>query len=74
MNRISISYTLKWQCKFAHHYKWSKCGKLFNVKTGNQIKKTLNGGSIGYWIGCKFYTINKLRQQVELIQKETCPF
>jgi len=74
MNRISISYTLKYQCKFAIHYKWSKCGKLFNMKTGKQIKKTLNGGSIGYWIASKFYTLNTLKSQVELIPKEQTPF
>ena len=74
MDRISISYTLKWQCKFANHYKWSKCGKLFNTQTGKQIKKTLNGGSIGYWICGKFYTVSALRHQLELMPKDFCPF
>jgi hypothetical protein len=74
MQTISINYALKWQCKFANHYKWSKCGKLFNMKTAKQIKKTLNGGSIGYWIDGKFYTVNTLRHQVVLIPKEFCPF
>jgi len=74
MNSISVNYVLKWQCKFANHYKWSKCGKLFNCQTGKQIKKTLNGGSIGYWIASKFYTLNTLKSQVELIPKEQTPF
>ena len=74
MNSISVNYVLKWQCKFANHYKWSKCGKLFNMKTGKQIKKTLNGGSVGYWIASKFYTLNALKSQVELIPKEQTPF
>ena len=44
------------------------------MKTGKQIKKTLNGGSVGYWIASKFYTLNALKSQVELIPKEQTPF
>lgn len=74
MNSISVKYALKWQCKFANHYKWTRCGKLFNMKTGKQIKKTLNGGSIGYWIASDFYTLQSLKTQIELIPKQQTPF
>lgn len=74
MQTISVNYSLKWQLKFAPHYKWSKCGKLFNTKTGRIIRKVVNGGSIGYWICEDFYTLIELRKHLELIPKNNCPF
>lgn len=74
MNSISVNYTLKLQVKFATNYKWTECKRLFNCKTGREIKKTLNGGSIGYWIQGKFITLANLAKEVELIPKEKMPF
>jgi hypothetical protein len=74
MNRISVNYSLKWQLKTDYKYQWSECGKLFNVKTGREVKKTLNGGSKGYWINCKFVTLEKLKSEIKLIEKLTTPF
>ena len=74
MNTISINYQLKWQLKSTTHYKWSTCGQLFNCRTKKIIKKTINNGSIGYWINHKFYTLDKLRFNIELIPKQICPF
>lgn len=65
---------LKWQIKDLPQYKWSECKRLINTKTGIEIRKVVNGGSIGYWIGNKFITLNKLKQMVELIPKPKCPF
>lgn len=57
------------------HYKCSSCGKLFNVKSGRRIKKTVNGRSVGYWIAGKFLTLNSLRSNLEKIPpKQYCPF
>jgi predicted lipoprotein len=74
MQTISVNYTLKWQCKFDNKYQWSECGKLFNANTGRMKKKVLNGGSIGYWIGRTFYTVDNLRKEIELIPKNKLPF
>ena len=74
MDSISIRYSLKWQHKTHTHYQWSNCGKLFNVKSGRQVKKVLNGGSIGYWIAGNFITLKELRSQIQSIEKEYCPF
>ena len=74
MNTISISYTLKYQLDFSPEYHWSECNKCFNVKTGRQIKQTMCGGSIGYCIRGKFYSLNKLRQSLVKIKKSDCPF
>ncbi len=57
MNTISITYNLKWRLKFDTKYQWSECGKMFNVNSGRLKKKVLNGSSIGYWIGVKFYKL-----------------
>jgi hypothetical protein len=71
---ISVNYTLIWQHKEQTNYQWTKCGKLFNVKTGRQIKKVYNGGSIGYNIAGKFLTLTELRKQLVKIEDVYCPF
>ena len=74
MHTISVTYDLKWQLKTNPTYKWTTCKKLFNTKTGRQIKKTLNCRSVGYWIQGKFITLNNLRANLELIPKQETPF
>ena len=66
---------LKWRLKSDHRYCWSEKEKqLYNVQTGRKKKQCYNGGMIGYWIGKKFISLNKLANFVELIPKEKCPF
>ena len=74
MGSVSVNYRLKWRLRFDHKYQWSECGKLFNVQRGRMKKKVLNGSSIGYWVGVKFYTLKALRKELELIPKEEYPF
>lgn len=74
MKIISGNYSLKWQLKTNDKYAWSSCGKLFNLKSGREIKKTLNGGSKGYWIERKFMTLENLRNKIERVKKSGCPF
>ena len=74
MSTISITYTLKFQLSFAPEYKWTKCGKCFNLKTGRQIKQVYNNGCIGYSINGKFKTLKFLRTQLVKIQMIKCPF
>lgn len=75
MNTISISYPLKWQFKNYPYIKVSNCKKVFNTKTGKMLKITVNGGSIGLWIGKKFILKYKLNDCLELIPtKEYSPF
>lgn len=62
MNTISINYRLKWELKTDNKYQWSECGKLFNIKTGREVKKTIVNYSIGYWINRKFMTLNNLKR------------
>ena len=69
---ISTTYSLVWELKGSENYKFTKDGICINTKTGNRIKKTLNGGSIGYCINGKFVSASKLRKQ--LIKHVPCPF
>lgn len=74
MNSISVTLTLKYRIDFAHEYQFS--GKqLFNTKTNRKIKQVYCGGSIGYCIRGKFYSLTRLRGHLERIpKKEYCPF
>ena len=74
MNSISITYALEWRLKSNHHYQVTKCGKMFNLKSGKLLKKTINNRCKGYWIGKKFYSLTFLRTQLEPIPKQTTPF
>ena len=80
---INIKNVFTHQLSFAPNYKFQitneidvfiKC-KCFNSKTNREIKQVMNGGSIGYCIRGRFYSLSKLRNQIEKIPKETfCPF
>jgi len=74
MNTITVRYALKWQVKGHANYRVTQCGKVFNTLTGRQIKKCLNGGSIGFWIASEWWPIAKVRNNIEKIPKEFCPF
>lgn len=75
MYTISVTYTLVWQIDFAPEYKFSKCKKLFNCQRSKEIKQVMNGGSIGYCIRGRFYSLSKLRNKIEKIPNEDfCPF
>ncbi len=74
MNSISINYALLYQIAFAPEYQWSKCGKCFNTKTGRKIKQVYNSRCLGYNIRGKFYSLKKLRTQLELIKTIKTPF
>lgn len=67
-------FNLKWQVKDKPQYKWSECKRLINTQTGREIKKTICGGSIGYWIGQEFATLSNLKNRIELIEKIKLPF
>jgi hypothetical protein len=75
MYTFTISYSCKYQLSFAPNYKWSTCGKCYNSKTCRLIKQIIKGGSIGYIINGKFYTLSNLREKLERIPvKEILPF
>lgn len=75
MNYQHITHEfLKWQIVDAPNYQFSKNRRLFNTKTGREIMKVYNGGSIGYCINGKFITLAKLRSRLKRIELITLPF
>jgi hypothetical protein len=73
MHTISITYTIKYCIDFAPYYGF--CGKqCINMRTGRFIKQVLCGGSIGYCIGGRFYSLKYLRSHLIKIPKSDCPF
>jgi hypothetical protein len=74
MNTISVTYTNKYELSFAPEYKWTNCNKLFNNKTGRQIKQIYNNGCVGYSIRGKFYSLTFLRKHLIKIEKLKLPF
>jgi hypothetical protein len=61
---ITVPYTLVWTLDFDDNYGWTKCGKCFNIKRQKELKQVTQGGSIGYNIRGKFYTLKKLKKHL----------
>jgi hypothetical protein len=74
MNTITVTYTLYFYLKNYPEYRFTKCKKCFNTKTGRQIKQVTNKGSIGYNIRGKFRSLSQLKNQLVKITKDECPF
>ena len=64
MQAITVTYTLFWVLDFAEEYGFTRCGKCFNIKRGKELKQAPQGGSIGYNIRSKFYTISRLKKHL----------
>lgn len=76
---INIKNVFTHQLSFAPNYKFQitneidvfiKC-KCFNSKTNKEIKQIMNGGSIGYCINGKFFSLVKLKNYDEPQRKPT---
>ena len=74
----TISVTYNYEKRFVidgmEHYCFTEKKQLINSKTNKIIKMTLVGYSKGYWIGKKFYTLNKLRPLLKRPEKFNLPF
>jgi hypothetical protein len=65
MPYIYLKYSYKYRISFATNYIFTICGKCVNLKTNREIKQVIQGGSIGYSINKKFYSLTFLRTQLE---------
>lgn len=72
MDTISINYTLKYNIKGNENYSVTQCRKVFNNKTGKEIKKCYNSGSVGYWIAGNWVNIKTIR--LKKIENTNIPF
>ncbi len=71
---VSTTYDVIWQVKEHSHYKFTKDGICINSKRNKIVKRVKNGGSIGYCISGKFYSLTSLRNELEKIVNIECPF
>lgn len=74
MNYVSVTYSYNYQLDFAPEYKYTICKKCINAKTNRQIKQVRVGGSIGYNIKGKFYSLTKLRKHLVKPEVIKLPF
>lgn len=74
--RISLHFTCKWTIANNENYIFTENPKmLVNLKTNKIINQVMKGGSIGYIINSKFYTLTKLKTMlIKIKQKEKLPF
>ena len=71
---ITTNYSLKWEVKNYPQYKVTERGVVINCKTGRILKRVVNGGSKGYWIGKDFKTLTELSKLLIKIKHINCPF
>ena len=72
MTTITQSIEFKWN--LLDKYSITKDKRIFNTKTMREIKRTVNGYSVGYWLSGKFYTLKKINEIAVKIKKKHCPF
>jgi len=74
MIRVSKEYDLIWEFVECPYYQISRCRRIFNTRTGKQLKRCLNGGSIGYWVAGRWVGESTVNQHVRKIQDIEVPF
>ena len=75
MIEFNVKYKAKYRLKDNENYIFSTCGLCFNLKSGKLVKQITKGYTIGYLINGKFKSLEVLRQNLELIPKNSnCPF
>lgn len=76
MNSITITKVIEltWQISGYDYYYFDKDKKLYNAKTDREIKKTLNCRSVGFWLGKKFYSLNRLKPMLVRPKNYKVPF
>jgi hypothetical protein len=58
---ITIEIQIIWFIKGIDNYGFGNDNYLYNLIRCKRIKQSMNNGSIGYWLGKKFYSLNKLK-------------
>lgn len=67
-----INIIPKWAIDGYENYIFSTNKKLFNIKTGKEIKPTLKGYTVGYYLNGKF--LSKKRPLIKKYVTNNCPF
>lgn len=71
---VNYAIEIKFYIRGIDGYGFGSDKNMYNLKTGRIIKQSYNSRSIGYWIGKKFYSLNKLRPLLYKKISNNCPF
>jgi hypothetical protein len=74
MIEFTVKYLAKYRLKNNQHYIFSTCGLCFNKKSGKLVKQVTKKYTIGYLIDGKFRSLDRLREELEIIPKNILPF
>ena len=74
MIEFTVKYRAKYRLKNNQHYIFSTCGLCFNQKSGKLVKQITKKYTIGYLIDGKFRSLDRLREELEIIPKNILPF
>ena len=74
MIEFTVTYKAKYRLKNNHNYIFSTCKLCYNLKSGKLIKQITKRYTIGYLIDGKFRSLIRLKEELELIPKNKCPF
>ena len=71
---VSNSYRLVWEYSESPNYKFTQCGKCINTQRGKELKKVLNGYTVGFCLNGKFNSLSQIREKLQKIKKVNVPF
>lgn len=72
---VHLKFTCKYTLDFNDNYVFvEKHNFMVNLKTNRIINQVMKGGSIGYVIGGKFYSLTRLKKSIVKIKVGECPF
>ena len=74
MIEFSVKYFAKYRLKNNTNYIFSTCGLCFNQKSGKLVRQVTKKYTIGYLIDGKFRSLDRLREELEIIPKNILPF
>lgn len=72
--KVGCAIEIKWIISGFDQYGFGCDKHLYNLKTGKRLRQSYNSRSIGYWLGKKFYSLNKLKPLLKKVDKTSCPF
>jgi len=74
MESIERHIEIKWHITGYEMYGFGKDKHLYNLRTGRQLKQSINCCSIGYWFGKKFLTLKTIKELIYKKKENICPF
>lgn len=74
MKSVVRHIEIKWSIIGYNNYGFGVDKKLYNLKTGRELKQSMNCCSIGYWFGKKFLTLKSIKPLLYRKKKIFCPF